>query len=354
MSATAAQTSTRHPRGQVRLPAPGGDVVLHRRGAIVGAALTAVAVLLALVSLGTGDYPLSVPEVVRAMFATDGGFATTVVLDWRLPRVLVALVFGAALGVSGAVFQSMTRNPLGSPEIIGFTTGAYTGALVALIVIGGAYASTTVGALLGGLLTALAVYLLAYRKGISGFRLIIVGIGVTAMLQALNTWLILRADLEVAMSAAFWQAGSIALVGWEQAVPAFAVLAALAVLVAVLAAPMRQLELGDDAARAHGVRLEPVRLALLVVGVALIAVVTAIAGPIAFVSLAAPQIAQRLAGSAGLPLVNTALTGAVLLIAADFVAQHALPSAVPVGLVTVVIGGLYLIGLLVREARQKL
>ena len=351
MSSATAEARARRNAASVRLPVVG--VRLPRRQLAVVAALATAIVLLAVVALGTGDYPLSVPEVVSAMFATDGRFETTVVLEWRLPRVLVAIVFGGALALSGAVFQSLTRNPLGSPDIIGFATGSYTGALIVITLVGDSYFSTAGGAILGGLLSAAVVYLLAYRRGVQGFRLIIVGIAVTAILHAVNTWLLLRAQVEVAMAASIWGAGSISLVDWDQAVPAFAVLAALGLLLLALSGGMRQLELGDDAARAHGMRIEVSRLSLLVVGVALIAVVTASAGPIAFVALAAPQIASRLARSAGLPLVASALTGALLLLAADFAAQHVLPSAVPVGMVTVVIGGLYLIGLLIGQAGRK-
>ena len=323
-----------------------------RRERVVAAVLAAVIVVLAVVALGTGDYPLSIPEVVSAVFATDGRFETTLVLEWRLPRVLVAIVFGAALALSGAIFQSLTRNPLGSPDIIGFATGSYTGALLVLTLLGGSYLSVAGGAIVGGLLTALVVYLLAYRRGIQGFRLIIVGIAVTAMLHSVNTWLLLRAQVEVAMAASIWGAGSISLVTWADAVPAFVAVAVLALAVVALSGGMRQLELGDDSAKAHGLRVEPTRLALLVVGVALTAVVTASSGPIAFVALAAPQIAARLGRSAGLPLLSSALTGAALLLAADYAAQHLVPTAVPVGVVTVVLGGLYLIALLIGQARK--
>jgi iron complex transport system permease protein len=349
--AAAAAAKARRSASSVRLPLLG--TVVAKRQLVVAAALTVAVLALSLLALGTGDYPLDVGQVITAMFATDGGFATTIVLEWRLPRVLVALVFGAALALSGAVFQSLTRNPLGSPDIIGFATGSYTGALVVITLVGDNYLSTAGGAVAGGLASALVVYLLAYRRGIQGFRLIIVGIAVTAILHAFNTWLLLRSQVEVAMAASIWGAGSISLVGWEQALPAFVVLAVLAVLVLVLSGALRQLELGDDTAKAHGLRVEPARLALLVVGVALIAVVTASSGPIAFVALAAPQIAGRLTKSAGVPLVASALTGALLLLAADFVAQHVLPAAVPVGMVTVVIGGLYLIGLLISQARKQ-
>jgi iron complex transport system permease protein len=336
---------------RMRLPLLGASV--SRRGLAVGGALAVAVLLLAVLALGTGDYPLSIPEVVSAMFATDGRFETTVVLEWRLPRVAVAIVFGAALALSGAIFQSLTRNPLGSPDIIGFATGSYTGALLVLTLVGTSYLSVAAGAVVGGLASALVVYLLAYRRGIQGFRLIIVGIAVTAMLHSFNTWLLLRAQVEVAMAASIWGAGSISLVDWDDALPAFVSVAVLAAAVAALGRGLRQLELGDDAARAHGLRVEPTRLALLVVGVALTAVVTASSGPIAFVALAAPQIATRLVRGAGLPLVQSALTGALLLLGADYVAQHVLPTAVPVGVVTVVIGGLYLIGLLVGQARKR-
>ena len=327
---------------------------MHRRTRIVTLILAIAAVVLALLALGSGDYPLSVPEVLRALFVRDGSFEGTIVTEWRLPRVLAALAFGAALGVSGALFQSLTGNPLGSPDIIGFSTGSYTGALIAITVVGDTYISTSAGALVGGLTTALVVYLLAYRRGVQGFRLIIVGIAITALLTGVNTYLLLRASVEVAMSASIWGSGSISLVGWDQAVPAMIVLVVLAPLVILLSRPLRQLELGDDAAQAHGVRTEPARLAILVVGVALIATVTAVAGPIAFIALAAPQIAQRLGRSAGLPLVGSALTGAVLLLLADFIAQHLFPGGpVPVGIVTVCVGGLYLIWLLAVDRKSS-
>lgn len=337
-------------------PAPGAPprrpADPRRRPRVAVAGLAVAALLLALVALGLGDYPLGVVDVLRAL-VSDQGFATTIVTEWRLPRVLVALAFGAALAVSGALFQSLTRNPLGSPDVIGFSTGSYTGVLVVTTVLGSGTLGVSAGALAAGLLTALVVYLLAYRDGVQGFRLIVVGIGVTGMLHGVNVWLLLRAKTEMALAASIWGAGSISLVGWSQALPAFAVLAVLTPLVWVVRGPLRQLELGDDAAGSHGVRVEASRLAVVVLGVALIATVTATAGPIAFVALAAPQIARRLAGSAGLPLVASALTGAVVLLAADVLAQHMLPTALPVGVVTVVLGGVYLLTLIVQEARRR-
>ncbi|RIJ05984.1 iron-enterobactin ABC transporter permease, partial [Clavibacter michiganensis subsp. insidiosus] len=218
--------------GTVRLPVVG--IRLQRRELLVGAALAVAIVALALVALGTGDYPLTVPEVIRAMALPDGSFASTIVLEWRLPRVLAALAFGAALGVAGAVFQSLTRNPLGSPDIIGFSTGSYTGALIVTTLAGATFLPTAVGALAGGLGTALVVYLLAYRGGVQGFRLVITGIAVTAVLHGVNTFLLLKAGTEVAMAASIWGAGSLALVGWDRALPAFVALLVLAPAILLL------------------------------------------------------------------------------------------------------------------------
>lgn len=330
----------------------------HRaRAAVVTGALAVLLGVLVLLGLALGDYPLGPLDVLRALVGAGGDdFASTIVLQWRLPRVLAAVAIGAALAVAGALFQSITRNPLGSPDIVGFTTGAYTGVLVAMTLVPGfvgGFAGTAAAALVGGLLTAAVVLLLSYQRGVQGFRLIVVGIAASAMLQAANTYLLMRAQTEVAMTAAAWGAGSLDLVGWAQAAPATALFAVLGVGV-VLASPLlRQLELGDDFAAAHGVPVEPARLGILGVGVALTAVATATAGPIAFVALSAPQVAKRLVRGAGLPLVASALTGAVLLTGADLVAQHALPVALPVGIVTIVLGGVYLLALLVGGARAR-
>ncbi|QJU55885.1 iron chelate uptake ABC transporter family permease subunit [Herbiconiux sp. SALV-R1] len=341
----AATVVLRGPRFSLRFP---------WRPLLVTAAIWVVVAALAVVALGLGDLPLSPAEVLAALFGDDAGIAHTVVLEWRLPRVLGGVVFGAALGVAGAVFQSLTRNPLASPDIIGFSAGSYAGAVLVITLVGGGFLGVAAGALVGGLLSAVAVYLLAYQRGMHGFRLIVVGIGISAMLTAFSTFLILRAKLEVALLAATWGAGSLAPVGWAQAVPATIAVVLLLGALGALSRPLRQLELGDDAARALGIRVERARLALVFCGVALTAVVTAASGPIDFVSLAAPQIARRLTRTAGVGLAGAAATGALLLVASDIVAAHLLPKDLPVGLVTVVVGGLYLVWLLVHEARKRL
>jgi iron complex transport system permease protein len=331
------------------------SIRFRMRTAFVCAALALATAAVAILALCLGDLPLSPADVVSALLGSHEGIAHLVVFEWRLPRVLGAVVFGAALGVSGAIFQSLTRNPLASPDIIGLSAGSYAGGLLVIIVFGAGAGSLPVagGAIIGGLFAAAAVYALAYRNGMHGFRLIIVGIGVSAMLEALGVYLILRAKLEVAMVASVWGMGSLNPVGWAQLVPAFVVIAVVFLALGALVRPMRQLELGDDAARSLGSRVEPARLWLVVCAVALTAVVTAAAGPIAFVALAAPQIAQRLTRTAGIALVPSAFIGALVLAVSDIVAQYALPDNLPVGLVTVVVGGGYLVWLLIHEVRRR-
>ena len=334
------------------LPALSLRVDVRAVSVCVGLAAVTVAVLL--VALSVGDYTIPLGDVVATL--TGGGTpqARLVVGEWRLPRALLGIVLGAALGMSGAVFQSLTRNPLGSPDIIGFSTGAYTGGLVVILLFGGGYLQTAVGAVAGGLATALLVYVLAYSRGIQGFRLIIVGIGVSATLASVNSWLVTRANLDDAMAAAVWGSGSLSGLGYEQLWPVLGLLAVVCPVLVAHTPALRQLELGDDSARALGVRAEAVRLSALLWGIVLVAIATAAAGPIAFIALVAPQIARRLIGSATLSLVPAACAGALLLLASDLVAQRAFaPTQLPVGVMTVVVGGGYFVWLLVREGRRR-
>ncbi|WP_055611867.1 FecCD family ABC transporter permease [Streptomyces phaeochromogenes] len=329
-------------------------VRLQWRSVVVCTVLAVAIAGTAVLAMMTGSYSLSPGQVLSALTGRETDIVHDIVVEWRLPRVTAALVFGAALGVSGAVFQSLLRNPLADPGIVGFTQGSYTGALIVILVVNGTYVQLVGGALLGGMATAVAVYVLAHRRGVQGFRLIIVGIGVAAMLESLNTWLILKADLDQAMSAAAWGAGSLNGVSWDQVVIGGACIAVLLLLAGMLSRPMRQMELGDDAAVSQGVRVSPARLGLLLVGVALTATVTAASGPIAFISLVAPQIGRRLARTAGITLAPAAFVGALMCLASDYLAQHVAPTPLPVGIITVVLGGGYLGYLLFTEARRRL
>ncbi|QOC93448.1 FecCD family ABC transporter permease [Micromonospora craniellae] len=329
------------------------SIVANTRVAAVTVVCLVVCLVAFLVSVVTGPYPVSTGELIDIVSRQGKPFPTKVVLEWRLPRAVAAVVFGAALGVSGAVFQSLTRNPLGSPDVIGFNTGAFTGALISIVFLSGSALTTITFAFIGGIATAVAVYLLAYRSGVDGFRFVLVGVGVSAALSAVNSLIVLKADTRVALTASIWGQGSLENLRWAQAAPSTLLLAAMIPATMAIGRHLRQLELGDDHARGTGARIEPTRLASVVAGIGLIALVTSVCGPVAFLALAAPQLARVLTASAGTNLIASAAVGGALLIIADLVAGRVFPSPVPVGIVTVVIGGSYLTWLLTRRIRIR-
>ena len=316
--------------------------------------LILVSLGVALFSLRSGAVTLDFTQVFNALTGSAPRNITMVVTEWRLPRVMMALLVGAALGISGAIFQSLMRNPLGSPDVMGFNTGAWSGVLVAMVLFGQHLTAITLAAMAGGIITSLIVWGLAWRDGIETFRLIIIGIGMRAMLMAFNTWLLLQASLETSLSAGLWFAGSLNGLTWAKTLPAAPLILLMFVCALLLVKRMRLLEMGDDSACALGVSVERSRLLLMLVAVVLTAAATAIAGPISFIALVAPHIARRLSGTARWGLTQSALCGSLLLLAADLCAQQLfMPYQLPVGVVTVSLGGIYLIVLLVQESRKK-
>ncbi|MFI7640168.1 FecCD family ABC transporter permease [Nonomuraea sp. NPDC049400] len=327
------------------------SVRLAPRALIVGAALVAVACAVTVAAISTGEFTVPVPDIVSALFGQGTPVAELIVSKLRAPRVVTGLLVGAAFGVSGAIFQSLTRNPLGSPDFIGFTAGASTGGIVA-VVAGGSAMTIAGGALAGCVVTAALVYAMAFRGGVQGYRLVLVGIGANALLLAVNSYLLTRANINDAATAGAWLTGSLSGRGWDHAIPVALALAVLLPVCAFVARPMRMIEMGDDAAKAMGIRVEVVRAVAITAGVLLSGVATAAAGPVVFVALAAPQLARRLTRSAGVTMGASALMGAVLLTAADLAAQRVLtPTQLPVGVLTAAIGGTYL-ALLLRKDRH--
>ncbi len=316
--------------------------------------LMLVSLAVAVFSLRSGAVTLDFTQIFNALTGSAPRNITMVVTEWRLPRVMMALLVGAALGISGAIFQSLMRNPLGSPDVMGFNTGAWSGVLVAMVLFGQHLTAITLAAMAGGILTSLIVWALAWRDGIETFRLIIIGIGMRAMLMAFNTWLLLQASLETSLSAGLWFAGSLNGLTWAKTLPAAPLILLMFICALLLVKRMRLLEMGDDSACALGVSVERSRLMLMLVAVVLTAAATAIAGPISFIALVAPHIARRLSGTARWGLTQSALCGSLLLLAADLCAQQLfMPYQLPVGVVTVSLGGIYLIVLLVQESRKK-
>lgn len=333
------------------LPAPRRHRI-RSRSVTVTFALALLLAAVVVVALGVGDYPLAPGDVIATLLGGGPAGAEFIVMELRLPRVLLGCAVGAAFAMGGAVFQSLTRNPLGSPDIIGFTVGSASGGIVVIMLFGGGAAQIATGAIGGGLLTGLVMYLLAYRGGVHGIRLVLVGIGISAMLEALNAFLLSRAEVNKAQSASAWLVGSLNARGWEHLRPLTLALIVLIPCAVLLARNLRMLELGDTTATALGIPVERSRLALMTVGVGLTAVATATAGPVAFIALAAPQLAKRLTRAPGPNLPAAALMGAVLLSLSDVAAQRLLaPTQLPVGVMTGVVGGIYLGWLMLTEWR---
>jgi len=290
-------------------------------------------------------------DVLRVIRGEEVQGATFTVGRLRLPRAVLAVLVGICLGIGGVTFQTMLRNPLASPDIIGISTGASAAAAFAIVILslGGAAVSTF--AIVGGLTIAILVYLLSFKGGVVGTRLILIGIGIAAMLESATSYILTQAtewDLRDAMR---WLTGSLNGAAWGQVIP---VLAALVVLLPVLLGQSRNLatsRLGDDAASALGVRVDRTRLVLVISAVGLIAFATAAAGPIAFVAFLAGPIAARIMSAGGSLLIPAALVAALLVLVADFSGQYLFGTRFPVGVITGALGAPYLVYLIIRTNR---
>ncbi|RKS74786.1 iron complex transport system permease protein [Actinomadura pelletieri DSM 43383] len=333
---------------------PGGLSFRFRtRAFVVSAVFLAVALGTGVLLIGSGDFPMSPADVVRTLLGRGTPADSLIVNQIRLPRVVAGLAVGAALGLAGAIFQSLVRNPLGSPDVLGFVQGAATGVLAVIVLTGAGSVAVAAGAAGGGLATGLVVYLVAGRRHAHGQRLILVGIGVSAILTGVNGYLLTQAHITDAARAVLWLTGSLDGRDWADSAPVLVALAVLGPLVLVgCGRALRMLEMGDDAAHGLGVPIERVRLIMLAAAVLLTSFAAAAAGPVAFVALTAPQLARRLSRTPGPNLLPAACMGAALLVVADWTAQRAFPGhQLPVGVVTGLLGGAYLVWLLVTERK---
>lgn len=303
--------------------------------------------------LGPGAGQTSSDLLTALLHPGTEGFAPTVVWQWRAPRVVAALIVGMCLGISGALFQVLTHNPLGSPDIIGFNTGAYTGVIVVTLAGFSSALNIALGALGGGAVAAFVIMALTFAGRLSGPRLIVVGVGVTFFLSAVNKWLILSGELEQSLGAATWAAGTLSSLSWAQVVP----LGALGLIACVLGLFLRGwcdvLTLGETPAATLGLDVNRARVAMVCIGTVLIALSTALVGPISFIALAAPHIARMISRTARTPLLLSGVIGALFLLVADTAGQRLFsPITLPAGLITVCAGGIYLVGLLLWQSRS--
>ncbi len=324
----------------------------RRRWALITGILVLLVIAAFSLSLMLGQTAYSPVQVWGVLTGQRVSGASFTVGELRLPRAVTGLFTGLCFGMGGVIFQSMLRNALASPDVIGINTGASAAAVIGIVVLGLGETAVSFLAMAAALVAAVTIYLLAYRNGGSGARLILVGIGVAAMCQAVVSYVIARAaeyDLPAAMR---WITGNLNDATWDRALPVMVAVFVLGPVVLALSGRLEILRMGDETAAAVGLPVERSRVLLIVAAVGLLAFGTAAAGPIAFVSFLAGPIAVRLLGPVGSPILPAGLIGALLVLVADFCGQYAFGTRLPVGVITGVLGAPYLIYLLVRSSRS--
>ena len=321
----------------------------RRRELVVLGVVVVVLVALVLVGLGVGEIPLSPVQVAGALVGRGDTISDFVIGQLRGPRVAGAILVGASLGVAGGIVQSVVRNPIASPDVIGITSGASAAGITAIVLFCASGGTLFSVVLAGAVVVSLLVAGLAWRRGITGNRVVLVGIGVAAICLSVTGWMLTSGTVTQAGTALLWLSGSLNAVDRNLVgvlAIAFVVLMALAL---VQSSRLTVLTLGDEVASALGLRPNRAKVLLLLTAVCLTAAAVATAGPVSFVALMAAPIARRLVGGGRVALGPTAAVGAAITLASDLIAQFAIPgNALPVGVVTGVIGAPYLLWLLAR------
>ncbi|MGW0756906.1 FecCD family ABC transporter permease [Streptomyces sp. NPDC002814] len=340
---------TLRPPGHAVLRARKSSFLLHRRSLLVAAVLTALLAATVVASLCVGESFVAPGEVVRALLGLPSP-DELVVGTLRLPRLVTGLLVGAAFGISGALIQTVARNALASPDVIGVTHGAGAATVAAMTYGVTSYAVLPYVSVAGGLAAALLVYVLAWRRGLHATRFVLIGIGISVALGSLTRLFVTKGDYLVAQQAKVWLTGSLNGRGYDQAAPLATVLLLLVPFLLWAARAQRGAGLDDDTATALGTRLDRDRLGLGALGVVLASVATGAAGPVDFVALLAPQIARRLTRTPHIPLLCSALMGALIVTVADLLARRVFsPTELPVGVFTAVVGAPYLMWLIVSS-----
>jgi len=335
---------------------------LRPRHLVVVAIATLLSLAVAVVSAGIGDFTIAPGRVLEVLAGQGTRREELVIITIRLPRVLVALAVGLALGISGAIVQTTARNALASPDLLGVTAGASVGA-VAVIILGGhndgkvsgllQSIGVPTGALVGGIAASALVLLLLRGRATSGLQPILIGVGVSALLGGLVSWMMVSASISDAARANVWLTGSLNGRSWNELWALLAVLAISVPLLIPLASRLGTLDLGGDVARGLGVPMLFTQGALLLVAIALASATTAAAGPIGFVALVCPHLARLASAASRPPLVASGIIGALLVVSSDLVARTVLaPIQLPVGAITALVGAPFLLWLLIRSRRE--
>nr|WP_290693451.1 iron ABC transporter permease [Halomonas sp. UBA3074] len=324
-----------------------------RHRARIIAMLTACLLAGVLLTLMLGQSFTPLTTVLRILGGAEVPGAGFTVRELRLPRAVVSVLVGACFGLGGIAFQTMLRNPLASPDIIGISTGASTGAVFAIVVLSLSGPAVSIVAIAAGLGVALLIYSLSWRQGVTGGRLILIGIGLAAMLQSVTAYLLMRAPSWTLQEALRWLTGSVNGAQLDQALPLLVALLLFGGLLLSRRHDLETLRMGDDLAAGLGVRVAVTRVIVVITAVALVAFATAVSGPIAFVAFLSGPIAARLMGRNGSLLIPAALVGALLVLLGDYAGQFLLPARYPVGIVTGVLGAPYLLYLILRDNKTR-
>ncbi|MDQ0794773.1 iron chelate uptake ABC transporter family permease subunit [Streptomyces sp. B1I3] len=338
--------------GVVRIGKRAG-FLFHRRGGLVAVVLAVLLAAVCVAYLCVGESFVAPAEVVKVVLGRPSP-DELVVGTLRLPRLVVGLLVGAAFGVAGALIQTVARNPLASPDIIGISQGASALTVGAMTFGVTSYSVLPYLSVIGGVAAAALVHVFAWRGGLHATRFVLIGIGIAIALRSVTTLFLTEGDHMVAQQAQIWMTGSLNGRGWNEAAPIGWALLVLLPAVLWAARAQRTVSMDDDTATALGVRLDRVRLGLVAVGVVLASVATGTAGPVDFVALLAPQIARRTTRTAQIPLLSSALLGAVVVVFGDLLARRLFsPTELPVGVLTAAVGAPYLIWLIIRGHRGR-
>ncbi|MFH5186925.1 FecCD family ABC transporter permease [Paenibacillus sp. TAB 01] len=333
-----------------RIPRRNWSFLVHKKTVVISLILFLVCLAAAIVSTGLGDMYISPLEVIRSLFGRGAEEHMMVVQKLRVPRILVALLVGGSLAASGAILQGMIRNPLASPDMIGVTGGASVAAVTFLTFWTGQASIRwlPVAAMAGAVVVSSILYILAWKKGVTPIRLILIGIGMSALTSAATTMMILFSPKNDAGQAYLWLTGSVYASNWENVLAILPWSLVLIPLAFVMARHINIGQLGDDIAASAGSAVEANRLLLLLISVALAGAAVSVAGGIGFIGLIAPHMARKLVGSSfGSVLPVSVLLGAVIVLLADLAGRTLfLPLDVPVGVFTSAVGAPFFIYLL--------
>lgn len=322
------------------------------RAIIANISLIAIVLCICIMMLLYGNTNYSLDVVIRVLRGENIQGATFAIATLRLPRMLSGLLVGIAFGIAGNTFQTMLRNPLASPDIIGVTSGSSVAAVFCILVLGLSGPAVSIISVISGLLVSMLIYLLSKDISFSGSRLILIGIGIQAMLQAAISFLLLKASQYDVPGAMRWLSGSLNGMTMKGIPTLFIVVMVFGIISLLFTKYLQVLELGDEFATTLGIRLNLVRIILILSAVFLIAFATSTTGPIAFVAFLAGPIASKIVGRGSSNVLASGLVGALLVLSSDMIGQYVFSTRFPVGVITGILGAPYMLFLLICINRR--